>query len=77
MTNLTINAKNHTIEMTKSFSKAASKFGSPEYNEWQNARRDYPTYRVATVTKKGAKPEYKGLTYAYMEKYEASIEDVG
>lgn len=69
MTNITINAKNHTIEMNKTFSKAASKFGSTEYLKLQNARKDYPTFRVVTVAKKTAKPEYKGLTFDYMKKY--------
>ena len=64
MSNITINAANHTIEMNKTFSKAASKYGTPEYIELQNARRDYPDFRTVTVAKKGAKPEYKGLTYA-------------
>lgn len=44
MKNLTINAKNHTIEMNKAFTAAASVFGSDEYNQLQTARRDYPTY---------------------------------
>lgn len=69
MTTISINSKNHTIEMNKSVAKAASKFGTPEYNELQEVRRAYPTYRVVTVAKKGPKPEYKGLTYEYMEKY--------
>ena len=72
MKNLTINAKNHTIEMTKAFTAAASVFGSDEYNQLQTARRDYPTYRVVTVKQKGAKPEYKGMDYKYMEKYIAA-----
>ena len=75
MTTITINTKNHTIEMNKSVTKAASKYGTPEYIELQNVRRDYPTYRVVTVAKKGAKPEYKGLTYEYMEKYIKAHDD--
>jgi hypothetical protein len=38
----------------------------------QEARRDYPTYRVVTVAKKsgkGKKDSFKGLTYDYMELY--------
>ena len=75
MRNLTINAKNHTIEMNKAFTAAASVFGSDEYNQLQTARRDYPTYRVITVKQKGAKPEYKGMDYKYMEKYIAAHDD--
>lgn len=75
MKNLTLNAKNHTIEMNKAFAAAASVFGSDEYNQLQTARRDYPTYRVVTVAKKGAKPVHKGLTYQYMEKYIGAHDD--
>lgn len=75
MTNITINTKKHTIEMNKTFAAAASKYGTPEYAELQNVRRDYPTFRIVTVAKKSAKPEYKGLTFAYMEKYIAAHDD--
>ena len=59
MSNIIINAKNHTIEMNKTVSKAASRFGTPEYNELQEVRRAYPTYHVVTVAKKAAKPAAK------------------
>ena len=75
MTNIIINTKNHTIEMNKTVTKAASWFGTPEYNELQEVRRAYPTYCVVTVAKKAAKPEYKGLTFKYMEKYIAAHDD--
>ena len=74
---IVINSKNHTIEMNKGFAKAASLFGSPEYEELQAARRDYPQFRVVTISKKAAKPEYKGLTIEYMEKYIAAHDDDG
>ena len=75
MTKITINSKNHTIEINKTVSKAASKFGTPEYNELQEVRRAYPTFRVITVAKKTAKPTFKGLTFEYMEKYIAAHDD--
>lgn len=75
MSNITINTKNATIELTKTFSKNAAKYGSPAYIELQNARKDYPNYRVVTVAKKAAKPEYKGLTFEYMKKYIALHDD--
>ncbi|MBQ9324594.1 MAG: hypothetical protein IJ246_02370 [Clostridia bacterium] len=75
MTNITINAKNHTIEMNKTTAKAASIFGSEEYNALQAARRDYPTYRVVTVAKKNPKSAYKGLTCEYIEKYIEAHDD--
>ena len=75
MSNIIINTKKSTIEINKSFAKVASQFGTSEYNELQAARRDYPTFRVVTVSRKTSKPEFKGLTYEYMEKYIASHDD--
>ena len=66
-----INETKRTIELTKGFAKKASVFGTEEYKQLQEARRDYPTYRVITV-KTGSgnkKAGLKGLTYEYMEKY--------
>ena len=75
MTNITINTKKSTIEMNKTFAKNAALFGSDEYKQLQEARRDYPTFRVVTVSKKSAKPAYKGLTCKYIEKYIAAHDD--
>ena len=57
------------MKSTRPSQQKASLYGSDEYNQLQNARRDYPNYYVVTVKQKGAKAEYKGLTYEYMEKY--------
>ncbi len=73
--NITINDKNRTIEMNKATATAAAKYGTDAYKQLQDARRDYPTYRVITVKQKGAKPEYKGMDYKYMEKYIAAHDD--
>lgn len=70
MTNLTINNKNRTIEMTKKFAKAASRYGTEEYNVLQAARKDYPTYQVVTKSSGGkgkGKENHRGLTYEYMK----------
>ena len=75
MTTITINAKNRTIELTKTFATASQKFGSPEYNELKEARLDNPTFRVVTIVKKTARPKFKGLTYEYMEKYISTHDD--
>ena len=76
MTELNINRKARTIEMTKKFEKAASRVGSDEYKRLQEARRDYPTYKevVKTSTAK-SKESFKGLTYKYMKKYIAAHDD--
>lgn len=74
---MTINARSHSIEMTKKFAKAAAKFGSDEYNQLQEARKDYPNYKVVTVSRKTStkKESYKGLTYSYMESYIKAHDD--
>ena len=70
MTNsLTINERNKTIEMTKKFANAAKRYGSNEYRDLQNARKDYPTYKVVTRSAKRRNDTFKGLTFLYMEKY--------
>ena len=68
---MTINYSSRTIQMTKKFAKAAEKFGSDEYKNLQEARRDNPTFKVVIVARKATekKDTYKGLTYSYMEKY--------
>ena len=68
---MTINYSSRTILLTKKFAKAAEKFGSDEYKDFQEARRDNPTFKVVIVARKAAdkKDSYKGLTYEYMEKY--------
>lgn len=75
MSNIIINNKKHTIEINKTFAKAASLFGSDEYNALQAARHDNPSFKVVTVSKKTTKTEFKGLTYEYMEKYIAAHDD--
>ena len=69
--NITISARTHSLVLTKSFAAKAAVFGSDEYRMLQEARRDYPGYKV-TVGKsktKEAKNVYAGLDYDYMEKY--------
>ena len=69
MTGIAIVARSHSIEVSKKFAAAAARFGTEEYNALQMVRRDYPGYKVVTATRKAAKPAFKGLTYAYMERY--------
>ena len=72
-----INEKKHTIELSKKEAKAAAKFGTTEYKNLQEARRDYPTFSVKTVSQKPAtkKNTFKGLTYEYMESYISKHDD--
>lgn len=73
---MTINMRKNTIEMSKKFAAAAKRFGTEEYKQLQEARRDYPDFKVVTATRKSTakKESYKGLTYEYMEKYIRYIE---
>ena len=66
-----INEKKNAIELSKKEAAAAAKFGTPEYKALQEARRDYPGFKVVTITRKSTakKESYKGLTYGYMETY--------
>ena len=41
-----INEKKNAIELSKKEAKAAAKFGTTEYKQLQEARRDYPTKDV-------------------------------
>lgn len=45
-TNITINYSKRALEITKSFSKLASVYGSAAYNELKEAKADFPTFRV-------------------------------
>ena len=66
-----INEKKNAIELSKKEAAAAAKFGTREYKALQEARKDYPGFKVVTITRKSTakKESYKGLTYGYMETY--------
>ena len=70
MNAITINTKARTIDLSNNFAKAASIFGSEEYRQLQEARRDYPSYRVVTVKQKGTgKADFASLSFDFMDKY--------
>ena len=78
---LTLDFSKNTINMTESFSKKAENYGSTEYNMLQNARKDFPNYRIEVIKKtKKAKDCHKGLTakfmYKYIEKHDNENHDV-
>ena len=76
MKNITLNYRKHTIEITKSFEKKASKYNSDEYRMLSKVRRENPDFRVVIVAgSKGRADTYKGLTYDYMKKYMEMKED--
>ena len=72
---LRINRTNRTIEVTKAFDKAASRFGTREYEALQQVRKDYPDFAIVVKTVRTKADHFKGLTYDFMEKYIASHDD--
>ena len=74
---MTIDFVARTIMLSKKEMTAARRYGSDAYKELQNARRENPGYEVITVTRtvKTQRETYKGLTYAYMEKYIKTHDD--
>jgi len=68
--NINVNRKMRTLEISKTFEKAASRFGSDEYNALKKAQMENPGYSVKVVSRKGnKKPIFSGLTYEFMKKY--------
>lgn len=74
---LKIDFVNSTLIMDRTFAKAASIVGSQEYQLLQNARQDYPAFTVSmrAIRRNPNKESYRGLTYAYMEKYITDHDD--
>ena len=77
MSNIIINNKKNTIEITKAFEKAASRFGSEEYLQLRKARNDNPNFKVVVNKRKATANSLKGLTYEYMEKFISSHDEDG
>ncbi len=69
MTEIRIDETKRTIEVTKAFAKEASKFGTKEYKDLQEVRRDYPNFKVVTKKTTSKANGFKGLTLEYMENY--------
>ena len=64
------------IVMDRTFYKNSSNIRFEEYAMLQRARQDYPTYTpvIKRIKRNLDKETYKGLTYAYMERYIESHE---
>ena len=65
------------IVMDRTFYKNSSNIRFEEYAMLQRARQDYPTYTpvIKHIKRNPDKETYKGLTYAYMERYIESHEN--
>ncbi len=68
---LKIDFYNSKIVMDRMFAKSARDVDSDAYNKLQRARADYPNYTVEIygISRNKNKETYRGLTYAYMERY--------
>ena len=76
---MTINYTSMTIEMTKAESKAAGKVGTEAFKEMLSLMQQFPNYKILVVTRAATKKsgDFKGLTFAYMEKYIQAHDDEG
>ena len=63
------------IEVSKSFDKAASRYGTRAYEALQQVRKDYPSFTIVVKTSRTKGDHFKGLTYDFMEKYIESHDD--
>ena len=68
-TSIIINSNKKTIEVTKKFAAAAKRFGTVEYEDLQNVRKDYPFYRIEVKSAAKKADSFKGLTLSYMESH--------
>lgn len=71
MTGLKVDMISKHIILSKAFAKKAMNTNNPEYKAFVEAMQTFPTYTIVHGKIKGNpnKQTYKGLTYAYMEKY--------
>lgn len=69
-----IDSENQRLIMDRTFAKLAANARSEEYAILQRVRADYPNYVVTRreIKKNPCKESYRGLTYAYMERYIAT-----
>lgn len=58
-----------SIELTKSEMKSAMVFGTQEYKNLQEARRDYPGYKVVELKAKRNKNDFSGVDMGYIRSY--------
>lgn len=56
------------IEMNKAEAKAAGTYGTVEFEELANLRKEFPNFRIVTKASK-SKDNMKGLDTPFMEKY--------
>ena len=74
MKNIRLDYAKETIEITKAFEKKASIYGSPEYRELIDAKKEFPNFRIVVKTTK-SNNSFKGMDYDFMREYISKHED--
>ena len=65
--NFKVNFLNSTIEVSTSFAKKASIYGSSEYLMLTNVQKEHPTYKLEI--QKPKRTAIKGIDYEFMRNY--------
>ena len=68
MRNITINFKKNTIEISKSFAKSASVYGTEAYRELIETKKEFPNFRLVVKTSK-SNNTFKGMDFNFMREY--------
>ena len=73
-----VNAAKGLLVMDRTFAKKSQDVRSEEYELLQRVRRDYPNFPVVVrrIKRNSQKETYAGLTYAYMEAYIKTHEEL-
>ena len=74
MSNININYKKATIEISKSFEKQARSFGTTAYKELAEARKEFPDYAIV-IKATNSKKTFKGMDFDFMKEYIAKHDD--
>ena len=71
MKNVKIAREEKTIYVSKNFLINASQFGTPEFNELMDAKRNFPTFEVKEykIKRNPGKQTYGNLTYEHMKEF--------
>ena len=73
-----VNFETRTIEVSKSFSKKASVYGSKEYQALQSAKGENDGFSIKVLSgKKSNRITHKGLTYEVMRNYIRNHDSTG
>ena len=72
---VTVRHSTRTIEVTKTFERKASRYGSEEYNTLKAVRNDNPDYKVVVKASAKRSDPYAGLTFDFMRGYIATHDD--